>query len=217
MNTLYYSPGAYSLAPHIVLEWIGEPYEAVKVDLHHLSAEYRRINPSGTVPALDHGGSKVLTQCAAILNFLALHHPDLDLLGDRSPERAVEVVKWTSFLTGDLHPAFWPVFMPARYTTARDPTARSDVKDAGLLLVRSKLALLEQQLANRTWIVGDKRTIVDAYATPMLNWAVSMLPEGLTGHPNLRGHRGRMLTDPAVRRVMEAEGLTVEGMEDRHG
>ena len=216
MPTLYYSPGACSLAAHIVLEWIGEPYDAVKVDLHHLPADYDRINPAGAVPALDDGGPQALTQCAAILNHLASTRPGLDLLGDRSPANAAEMVRWTAFLTGDLHPAFWPVFTPARYTVSTDHGAQADVKAAGLALVRAKLALLERQLGDREWIVADRRTIVDAYATPMLNWAVSMLPDGLTGFPALAAHRHRMLDDPAVRRVMVAEGLPVEGKENRH-
>ncbi len=207
MNTLYYSPGACSLAAHIVLEWIGEPYEAVKVDLHHLPDDYRRINPAGAVPALDHGGPVALTQCSAVLTYLARTHPDPDLLDDRSPEHAAELAKWMAFLTGDLHPAFWPVFTPGRYTKAKDAAALGDVKEAGLELVRTKLALLERQLGDGEWIVGGKRTLVDAYATPMLNWAQSMLPEALSNFPGLASHRRRMRADPAVLRVMADEGL----------
>ena len=210
MRTLYYSPGACSLAVHIVLEWIGEPYEAIRIDLRHLPDDYHHINPAGAVPALDHGGEQALTQCAAILSYLAQRHPNLDLLDERSPEHAAGLTIWTAFLTGDLHPAFWPVFMPSRYTTDTEPDALAKVRDAGLDLVRSKLALLERQLTGRSWIVGDKRTIVDAYATPMLNWGAAMLPEGLGAFPNLGVHRGRMRSDPAVRRAMQAEGLPLD-------
>ena len=204
---LYYSPGACSLAAHIVLEWIGEPYAAVKVDLHHLDPDYKRVNPAGAVPALDHGGEAALTQCAAILTYLALTHPQADLLDDRSPERAAELTSWIAFFTGDMHPAFWPVFMPYRYTTSTDPAALASVKEAGLALVRGKLELLDRRLAGRTWIVGDKRTIVDAYSVPMLNWAVSVLPEMLDQAPNVQAHHNRMLADEAVQRAMVAEGL----------
>lgn len=202
--TLYYSPGACSLAPHIVLEWIGEPYEAVQVD-HH-DPEYRRINPAGAVPALEHGGARPLTQCAAILNYLAILHPSADLLGGRSPEDVAELVKWTAFFTGDMHPAFWPVFMPFRYTTSTDPAALDAVREAGLALVKIKLELLEEQLRGREWIVGESRTFVDAYATPMLSWGASMLPDGLGQYPSVSAHRDRMLADPAVIRAMTAEG-----------
>ena len=126
------------------------------------------------------------------------------------------MTKWTSFLTGDLHPAFWPVFMPERYTTSESAAARNDVKEAGLKLVRAKLSLLDRQIGGHGWIVGDKRTIVDAYATPMLAWAASMLPGGLTEYPSLRSHREHMLSDPAVRRVMATENLPTGGLNHEH-
>ena len=216
MNRLYYFPGACSLAVHIVLEWIGQPYEAVAVDLHHLPEDYARINAAGAVPALDIGGAAPLTQASAVLGYLARTSPELDLVDDRTPEHAAEFAKWMSFLTGDLHPAFWPVFNPDRYTRSTDPAALEDVKAAGLDLVRGKLTLLERQLGDGTWIAGGKRTLVDAYATPMLNWAAAMLPEGLAGHPALAGHRSRMRADPAVARAMAAEGLPVDEQENHH-
>lgn len=148
MNKLYYSPGACSLAAHIVLEWTGEAYEAVKVDFHALPADFAWINPAGAVPALDHGGARALTQCAAILTYLARTHPDLDLLDDRLPEHAAELTRWTSFLTGGVHPAFWPVFMPGRYTKATDRASLNAVREAGFDIVRAKLGLLEAQLGS---------------------------------------------------------------------
>ena len=129
MPTLFYSPGACSLAVHIVLEWIGAPYEAVRVD-HH-APEYRQINPAGAVPAFDYGGDRPLTQCSAILMYLAQRHPEANLLDDRSPEAASQVQKWAAFLTGDLHPAFFPLFMPGRYTISKEPAAQADVAAAG--------------------------------------------------------------------------------------
>lgn len=203
MPTLYYAPGACSLAVHIVLEWIGAPYEAIKVDQH--APEYLKINPAGAVPALDYGGEHPLTQCSAILIYLAETHPEADLLDGRSPEAAAQIQKWAAFLTGDLHPAFFPLFMPGRYTVSRSPAAQADVTAAGVALVQAKLKLLEQQIAGHDWIVGDKRTIVDAYATPMLNWAAAKLPEGLRPYPACKSHHERMLTDPAVRHVMHKE------------
>ena len=160
------------------------------------------------MPALDHGGPAPLTQAAAILIYLAILHPAADLLDERSPETSAELQRWASFLTGDLHPAFFPLFMPGRYTTATDPAALDAVRSAGVALVGSKLALLEAQLGDGTWIVGGKRTVVDAYATPMLAWAAAKLPGGLDPYPALKAHRERMLADPAVAKVMADEKAT---------
>jgi glutathione S-transferase len=68
------------------------------------------------------------------------------------------------------------------------------------------LAILEAQASGHTWIVGKKRTIIDAYATPILNWAAANLKNGLDPFPALKAHRERMLQDHAVAKVMRDEG-----------
>ena len=205
--TLYYAPGACSLAVHVLLAWIGAPYEAVRVDQH--APSYRAINPAGAVPALRHaegdGDSAVLTQADAILRYLARLHPEADLLDERTPESMAKLDRWACFLTGDLHPAFFPVFTPERYMVAKDPAALADVRTAGLELVRGRLALLEAHLDGQRWMVGDKRTILDAYVLPMLNWARAKLPGGLGAFPAIAAHHARLLADPDVRRVMATE------------
>ena len=206
MLKLFYSPGACSMAVHIVLEWIGAPYQTVRVDYH--DPEYLKINPAAAVPALDYGGMEPLTQASAVLQYLASTHPLANLLDDRTPETSAELQRWASFLTGDLHPAFFLLFMPARYTVSTDSRALADVQAAGVALVQKKLAILDSHLSGHEWLVGDKRTIVDAYATPMLNWAIAKLPKGLEPYPALKAHHERMMADPAVKKVMADEGLS---------
>ncbi len=203
MPTLYYAPGACSLAVHIVLEWIGAPYEAVKVDQH--APDYRRINPAGAVPALRLDDNTILTQADAILHYLGRKHSHAQLLEDRTPETAAELDRWGCFLTGDLHPAFFPVFMPKRYTTSTDEAALRAVTEAGLALVSAKITLLDDHLAGRDWMVGDKRTIIDAYVLPMLNWADAKLPGGLAIYAAVSAYHRRMLADPIVKTIIELE------------
>ena len=205
MNTLYYAPGACSLSVHIVLEWIGEEYRAIQVNPG--DEEYKKLNPAGQVPTLEVNGGELLTQCSAILGYLAHTHPDAGLSGDASPLGQAKLGRWSAFFTGDVHPAFFPVFMPQRYTTAEDEQSLQHVREAGMALVRKRLDLLDAQLEGREHIVGDTRTYVDAYSVPMIRWASSMLPGGLDGWPAVKLHHETMLADPAVRRVMEDEGL----------
>jgi glutathione S-transferase len=200
---LYYSPGACSLAVHIALEWLGEPYDAVRVKIG--SPEYLKINPAGTVPTLDTGEGWTLTQAAAILRYLARRFPKADLGGGDDLREQAEVDRWSSFLTGDLHPAFFPVFMAQRYTTAKDEAALSAVRSAGLALVHKRFGLLEAHLAGREFFVGDKRSILDAYAFPMVRWGAATLADGLTDFPNIRAHHERTATDSAVQRVLASE------------
>ena len=205
MYKLYYAPGACSLAAHIVLEWIGHPYEAIRSNPGN--PEYLKINPAGAVPALDIGTDAPLTQSAAILQFLARRFPEADLDVGPNLERAAEMDRWSSFLTGDLHPAFFPIFMTQRYTTATDETSLAHVREAAVVLVRKKLSLLDKQLEGREYVLGAKRTFVDAYAVPMVRWAVSIIPGGLADYPDIKRHHEHMLADPAVQRAMRDEGL----------
>lgn len=205
MYTLYYAPGACSLSTHIVLEWVGAPYRALQVN--PADPRYHEINPAGAVPALDIGTGAALTQCSAILKYLAREYPQagLDLHGDHA--READLDRWAAFLTGDLHPAFFPVFKPERYTTDVSDSALASVKAAGVLLVEKKLAILEQHLEGRDHLAGGKRTYVDAYSIPMVRWATKVLPSGLNNFRNLARHHKRLLEDPAVIRVMTEEGL----------
>lgn len=207
MLKLYYSSGACSLAPHVVLEWIGAPYEAQRVDFK--SPDYKRINPAGAVPALDTGEDWILTQGAAILRYLARRFPEARLASDGSTREVAEMDRWTSFITGDLHPAFFPLFVPQRYTVSKEKSAQEDVQAAAHAQVGVKLDLLERHLAGKTCMIGERRTYLDAYVLPMLRWARALVPGALDGRPACRGLLDRMENDPAVRKVLEDEGLDV--------
>lgn len=205
MHKLYYAPGACSLSVHIVLEWIGHPYEAIRSN--PADPDYLKINPAGAVPALEIGTDAPLTQCAAILNFLARRYPEADLGVGTNLERNAELDRWAAFLTGDLHPAFFPLFMPQRYTTASNDEALNQVREAGIALVKKKLSLLDKHLEGREYMLGSKRTFVDAYTVPMVRWATSAIPGGLAGYPDIKRHHEHMLADAGVQRAMRDEGL----------
>jgi len=202
---LYYSPGACSLAPHLALEWIGQPYEAEKVSLGDPS--YLAVNPAGAVPALDTGDGWTLTQAGAILLYLARRFPQANLGPGEDLREWAEFERWSHYLTGDLHPAFFPVFMPRRYTAALEEAALDAVREAGRALVVKKLLLLDAHLAGKTHFLGERRTTLDAYAFPMLRWAVKMLPEGLERCPNCVGLLERLEADPAARKALRDEGI----------
>jgi glutathione S-transferase len=204
MLTLYYHTGACSLAPHIALEWIGEPYETKEVEFG--DKEYLKINPAGAVPALDTGEGWILTQAAAVLRYLADRFPQAGLAPDGSPREEAEVDRWSSFITGDLHPAFFPLFLPDRYTRAREKEAFDNVREAAKALVRKKFDIIEAHLAGRRYMVGDKLSYLDAYVFPMERWAASMLEDGLSKYPNIQKHHDMMAADEGVKRALAAEG-----------
>lgn len=203
MTTLYYAAGACSLAPHIVLEWIGAPYEAVKVEVG--SQELLAVNPAGAVPTLREDDGWLLTQAGAILDYLAHKHPEAGLAGGKGLRDKAEAHRWSSFLTSDMHAAFWPVFMPHRYTTDESEGAKKAVVEAGLALVRKQLGFLNSHLDGREWILDGGRSVIDAYAFPMIRWAIKLLPSGLADYPNVQALHDRIASDAAVQKVLARE------------
>ena len=200
---LYYSPGACSLSDHIVLEWIGQPYEAVRLSREQRQTpEYLAINPAGAVPAFEDDGW-VLTQNAAILNYLADRFPAARLGGDGSPRGRAEVNKWLAMANADIHPAFHPLFGAPAYL--EDPVLIERSKQAARDKLRVLFERVDRQLAGRDWITGS-RSIADPYLFVVTRWALAMDVD-LSGLDNLHRFFNHMLADPGVQRALQQEGL----------
>ncbi|KVV23137.1 glutathione S-transferase [Burkholderia cepacia] len=200
---LYYSPGACSLAPHIALEWARASYDAWSV--RPQSPELIAISPIGAVPVLQRSDGWVLNQAGAILHYLARRFPEARMGSDGSLDGDAEFDRWSSYFTGDLHPVFYPLFSAERYTTDTDPCALDNVRAAAFNLVRKKLSVLDTQLSHNTYVLGERRTVLDAYALPMLRWADSQLPEHLSEFHCVAALKARLEDDPDVRRVLDIE------------
>lgn len=203
--SLYFRPGACSLGPHIVLEWTGLPYELIKAPRDD---SYKTINPNGAVPALKTADGTIVLQCSAILQLLAGVADRPDLLGGSSLLERAAVARWAAFFTGDFHPAFFPVFVPNRYTTDESDAAKAAVKAAGIAGVARQLGYLDQHLQGRNYFVGSQPTIVDAYAVPMLRWVGSLMPDGRAGWPAVAAFYDRMMLDAGVVRAMAMQNIT---------
>ncbi len=200
---LYYTPGACSLSDHIVLEWIGRPYEAVRVSREERkSPAYLAINPAGAVPAFEENGW-VLTQNAAILNYLADSFPDAGLAGDGTTRSRAEVNKWLAMANADIHPAFHPLFGAPSYLD--DPALIELSKQAARAKLRTLFERVDAQFAGRDWIAGT-RSIADPYLFVVTRWAMAM-EVNLSGLDNLQRFFERMLADPGVQRALRQEGL----------
>lgn len=200
---LYTSPGACSLADHIVLQWIGKPFEARLVSRQEKkSPEFLALNPAGAVPVLEHDGW-VLTQNAAILNYLIDLNPEAGLGGDGTPKSRAEVNRWLAFLNADVHPAFHPLFGSTAYLG--DDAAVEKTRDAAKQTLRKYFERADAQLTGRDFLAGS-RSVADAYLFVVLRWAKAMQVE-LAGLDNIERFFERMQSDPGVQAAMRAEGL----------
>jgi glutathione S-transferase len=204
MIKLFYAPGTCALAPHIVLEWIGEPYELQKVKPS--DPEYLQINPLGQVPAMIDGDSGVMNQADALLKYLAHKYPNAKLGDNGTLQDAYELDRWLAFLTGDVHPAFFPFFASQRYTTDSSETTRQSVKEASYRLIDRVYQHLDKHLEGKDHLVGDRRTIADPYAFAMTRWG-NNLPKPLSDYPNLYRFYQHLREDAAVQRAMEQQGI----------
>src|ERR1700739_2523089 len=107
MLTLYFVPGASSMAVHIALHEIGVPFEARPISFarqEQRSEKYLALNPEGKVPTLLIDG-RPLTEVAAILYYLARQFPAAGLLPKDDPEAEAQAISWMSFIASTLHPA----------------------------------------------------------------------------------------------------------------
>ena len=200
---LYTSPGACSLADHIALQWTGAPFEAQVVSREQRrQPDFLALNPDGAVPVLQNG-DWVLTQNAAILNYIADKFPEAKLGGDGSPESRAEVNRWLAFLNSDLHPAFKPIFGSTSYLGDQALIEKS--QDNARKQLRGMFERADAQLAGKDWLTGA-RSIVDPYLFVVTQWAKKTGVD-LSGLDNLARFDARMAADPGVQAALKAEGL----------
>ena len=203
MLKLYYSPGACSQAPHILLHETGLDHDAAKVDLRAKKLEdgsdYLKINPKGAVPALQLPSGEVLTENAVILQYLGdrANWPEvLPPLGDFRRYRVLETV---NFITTELHKRFGFLF---------DREASDEMKQFVATGLSRKLDYIDQRLGDGPFLCGDDLTLPDPYLFVITGWTEKLL--GLDRWPNLKAFRERMMQRESVRNVLRFEGLLQE-------
>jgi glutathione S-transferase len=202
---LYTLPGACSLASHIALEWIGAPYEAVKVERDRLkSPEFLDLNPAGQVPVLVEDDGWVLTENIAILHYLAELHPQLRLDGDGTLRGRAEVNRWLGFLNSEVHKGFAPIFGPGAFVA--DTSQHAELQDNARRKLHNLFARIDEALEDRDWLAGAQRSIADPYLFVVLRWAYAKQVD-MTGMDNLARFFERMKADAGVQKAMQAEGV----------
>ena len=198
---LYFSPGASSLSPHIVLQEADLPFTLEKVDLTEKKtasgADFRAINPKGYVPALQLDNGEVLTEGPAIVQYLADLVPARQLAPLAGSMERYRLMEWLNFISTELHKAYSPLFKA---------TTSEDAKQAAREHLANRLEIVEKQLQAHDYVSGNQFSVADAYLFTVLNWA-HFVKFDLTRWPAITGYLQRIAARPAVRAAMAAEGL----------
>ncbi|WP_136658945.1 glutathione S-transferase family protein [Nitratireductor sp. XY-223] len=202
---LYSAPGTCATAMHIALEWAGAPYEVEHLDFQGMkSPEYLKLNPAGVVPTLVDAGTPIV-EGAAILLYLTDKLPQAGLGPQPGDADRQELYRWLVFLSGTLHPYFWPHFMPMRFTT--DENGHDAVREASHQLVAKAFTIIDDHLEGRTWLVGEERSVADAFLYAMASWGYGLAkPTG--EYRNIHALMMRLSNDPAVLKVHAAQGTS---------
>lgn len=197
---LYYSPGACSQAPHILLHEIGLGHDAARVDLKAKKVEdgsdYLAINPKGAVPALQLDSGEVLTENAVILQYLGDRATWPEVLPSLGDFRRYRVLETVNFITTELHKRFGFLF---------NPNSSDAIKQLVVADLSKKLDFISEHLGSGPFLFGDNLTLGDPYLFVIATWTQKFI--GLDDWPNLGAFRERMMKRPSVRNVLSFEGL----------
>jgi len=209
MIKLYYSPGACSLAAHIVLEELGIAFEPVLVSLadgDHKRPEYLRVNPKGQVPALNVDG-KVLTETVAILTYLGGGYAERGLWPKETWKQA-EALSLMSWLSSTVQIAAAGMWRAARFSS--DPAAKDGINATGKDNLLKYYADIDKMLVGRSFAMGGQYGVCDAYLLVFYRWGNQLGIDMKTLYPVWTKHAMRVFSRPTVKRVFEAEGIELD-------
>ncbi|WP_041682576.1 glutathione S-transferase family protein [Pusillimonas sp. T7-7] len=200
---LYYLPGACPLASNIAMEWAGQPYELQLVSREELKQPaYLALNPLGAVPTLV-DGDFVLTQSAAILEYIAELNPSAKLLPDTARGRA-EVRRWLGLCNADIHRTFANVF--GAQGLASTPESQEELIAKSSAKLQQLFAVADKQLEGKDWIAGA-RSVADPYLYTLLRWTRAKKVD-IGDLKNLWAFYERMEKDAGVQAALKAQGLS---------
>ena len=198
---LYYSPGACSLSPHIVLHEAGLAYEPVlaSTKTHQLAdgTDFYTINPLGYVPVLELDDGTRLREGPAIVQYLADQAPHKNLAPAQGTLGRYRLQEWQIFIGTEIHKTFSPLFVPG---------TPEDYKPQVKQRLLARLQWVDSELAGKPYLMGEQFSVADAYLFTVTNWG-QYVGLDISQLKNLVAYRERIAARPAVQAAMKAEGL----------
>jgi glutathione S-transferase len=197
---LYYSPGACSLSPQIVLQESGLAYEPVlaSTKTHQLAdgTDFYTINPLGYVPVLELDNGARLREGPAIVQYIADQVPEKKLAPANGSFERYQLQQWLNFIGTEIHKGFGPMFKP---------TTPENYKPIALEALTKRLQWMDEQLAGKSYLMGEQFSVADAYFYTVSRWS-GFVKLDLSGMPNILAFQERMAQRPAVQAALKIEG-----------
>jgi glutathione S-transferase len=198
---LYYSPGACSMAPHIVAREAGYTIDLEKVDLANKKTadggDYWKINPKGYVPTLMLDDGQIITEANVICQYLADQKPDSRLAPEIGTMQRYRLMEALSFVAGEVHKQIGALFNPA---------LTPEMKTIQLGTIEKRFNALEKLLNGKPYMMGDQFSVADAYLFTVLNWT-NLHKIDVSRWPNIKAFIERVAARPKVQEAMKAEGV----------
>lgn len=204
---LYYATGTCSLSPHIVALEAGIELDLEKVNLAktphptETGVDFTTINLNGYVPALELDDGSVLTEGAAIVQYLADLKPGSQLMQPAGSDERYREQSWLNFIASELHKMYSPWLFHSEYGSQAQDVARN--------MLARRLAFVENHLAESgPYLAGERFSAADAYLFTIVGWS-AFTKVDLTAFPKLRAFMDRVGARPKVREAMQAEGMKI--------
>jgi glutathione S-transferase len=199
---LYYSPGACSMAPHIVALEAGHNLDYVKVDIPNKKTEsgddYWKVNFKGYVPTLQLDNGTMLSEVGVICQYLADQKPESGLAPKAGTQERYQLMEWLNFVAAEVHKQLGALFNP-KYTP--------EMREVQLGVIGRRFKPLEEKLADkRQYLMGDKFSAADAYLFTVLRWT-DKLKVDLNQWPNIKAYFERVGKRPKIQETLKAEGI----------
>lgn len=198
---LYYTPGACSLSPHIVLREAGFSFDLEKVDHSNKKtasgADFNSINVKSAVPVLELDNGERLTEGVAIVQYLADLKPASKLAPQNGTFERARLHEILNYITSEMHKAYVPLFHP-EYGEAAVAAYTKKLQTA--------FTYVASKLGDKPYLLGDTFSVADAYLFTVLNWH-QFVKLDLSPWPALVAFQARVAARPAVQEAMRAEGL----------
>jgi glutathione S-transferase len=206
---LHASAGSCSLAPHIVLEEIGEPFSLAMISTDRGDAQtdaFKKVNPKGRVPVLMKGDFS-LTEAPAILFYLA-HLSQQTFLMPTGDHGLIRAVEWFNWLSGTVHSIATRMIWRAEYFTA-DAEHTASIKMKGFEHLHSAHTMVEERMRGKAWVINDSYSVVDPYLLVFYRWGNRMKINMKDQYPAWTEHALRLTERAAVQRALKTEGISI--------